>query len=235
MGRPSKLTPRVRQAIVQAVSAGSTFRAAAEHAGVSERTLRSWLARGRAERDAPRIASGEAPYVLLVRAAERAGAGVELRASSLIMAAAETDWRAAAWFSPAATPRTGGPRSQSPTSKSSPTCFQSCSRTPPTRSSSCCKTSPCDAVAAMTPERKLWDARVKRDRSRHSREHADAVHDFLRKVAPNRWPAVALEAPIEESRGRPSRLRGPAGGDQRRRALPGVMSVGPEGRASGSR
>jgi hypothetical protein len=40
MGRPTKLTPRVRQAIVQAIAAGSTFRAAAEHAGVSDRTLR---------------------------------------------------------------------------------------------------------------------------------------------------------------------------------------------------
>jgi hypothetical protein len=105
-----KLTPKVRQAIGRAVSAGSSYRAAAECAGVSDRTLRSWLARGRAERDAPRLAAGEAPYVRLVESLERAGARAEVRAAALITKASEMDWHAAAWFLSRRDPESWGTR-----------------------------------------------------------------------------------------------------------------------------
>ena len=97
-GRPTKLTYKVREKIALAVSAGASYRAAAGMAGVGESTLRSWLARGRAERDARRRDPSERPYVLLVEALEQASARAEVRAAATITRAQETDWRAALAF-----------------------------------------------------------------------------------------------------------------------------------------
>jgi transposase len=49
-GRPSKLTDEAAARIVEAVRAGNTRRAAAQHAGVGASTLRAWLAGGRRQR-----------------------------------------------------------------------------------------------------------------------------------------------------------------------------------------
>jgi hypothetical protein len=49
-GRTPKLTPEVQKLIVDAVAAASPRKFAAERAGISTSTLRSWLARGRKER-----------------------------------------------------------------------------------------------------------------------------------------------------------------------------------------
>jgi transposase-like protein len=46
MPRPRKLTIGLRERIAQAVSHGSSYRAAAQAAGIGESTLHSWLARG---------------------------------------------------------------------------------------------------------------------------------------------------------------------------------------------
>jgi DNA-directed RNA polymerase specialized sigma24 family protein len=74
MARPSRLTPRLRERIALAVSSGTSYRAAAQSAGVAESTLHSWLARGRAEQGARRGAPGERPYVKLLEAVEEASA-----------------------------------------------------------------------------------------------------------------------------------------------------------------
>jgi transposase-like protein len=96
--RPSKLTPAVRKRIALAVEAGATYTTAAEFAGVTDRTLRSWLARGRAEQDARKPDRSERQYVLLLEAVEQASARAEVRAAHMISKAAENDWRAAAFF-----------------------------------------------------------------------------------------------------------------------------------------
>jgi transposase-like protein len=112
MARPSKLTPVLRERIELAVSSGCTYRAAAMSAGIAESTFHSWMARGRAEQGATKRAPGEQPYVLLVDAVEEAAARAEVRASVLIAKAAETDWRAAAWFLERRDPETFGPPRQ---------------------------------------------------------------------------------------------------------------------------
>jgi transposase len=109
VARPSKLTAHVRERIAQAVSSGASYRAAALSAGVAESTVRSWLARGRAEQGARRHARGERPYVELVEAVEQAAGRAEVRAAVLIAKAAESDWRAAAWFLERRDPETFGP------------------------------------------------------------------------------------------------------------------------------
>lgn len=120
MARPSKLTPALRERISQALSAGASYRAAAVSAGVGDSTLRAWLARGRVEQAAGRPARGtqraikrarrEAPYVELLESVEQAAARAEVRAALLIAKAAETDWRAAAWFLERRDPATFGQR-----------------------------------------------------------------------------------------------------------------------------
>lgn len=92
------MTPAVRKRVEQAILAGSSFRAAAEFAGVAESTFHSWLARGRAEEGARRRDPGERCYVLLAQAVEQASGRAEVRAAMTITKAQETDWRAAAFF-----------------------------------------------------------------------------------------------------------------------------------------
>ena len=100
------------EAIALAVSAGASYRAAAQSAGVAESTLHSWLARGRAEQGATKRAPGEQSYVLFVDAVEEAAARAEVRTAALIAKAAETDWRAAAWLLERRDPETFGPPRQ---------------------------------------------------------------------------------------------------------------------------
>lgn len=121
MARPTKLTPALRERIAAAVSGGSSYHAAAMSAGVADSTLRAWLARGRAEQSTPRTARRtqratklrarrEAPYVELLESVERAAGRAEVRAAVLITRAAETDWRAAAWWLARRDPETFGER-----------------------------------------------------------------------------------------------------------------------------
>lgn len=122
MARPTKLTPVVREKIVLAVAGGSSYRAAALYAGVADSTFREWLARGRVARldrgagkprrtqRAAKRDRREAPYVELLQSVEEAGARAEVRAAGLLAKAAETDWRAAAWFLERRDPQTFGQR-----------------------------------------------------------------------------------------------------------------------------
>lgn len=47
MGRPTKLTPEIQERICQAIRTGNTRKDAAAYAGVSERAMAYWQARGR--------------------------------------------------------------------------------------------------------------------------------------------------------------------------------------------
>jgi phage terminase small subunit len=82
-------TPARADRIVALMLAGNTIVTAARAAGVGERTLREWLARG---------ASGEQPYASLSERLDEARAQAEARHVTQIAQAAGEDWRAASWM-----------------------------------------------------------------------------------------------------------------------------------------
>lgn len=82
--------PRIH-AILAGLQQGNTRRASAEAAGVSSRTLQRWLQRGRD--------SKTGKYVELLRRVEAAECKAETAmVKSIVQAASEGDWRAAAWW-----------------------------------------------------------------------------------------------------------------------------------------
>lgn len=89
-GRPSKLTDEVQARIVQALSGGNFRQVAASWAGVDARTLRVWMAAGRAD---PTSRHG-----IFVRAVVEAEKAAEIRAVALIMKAASEDAKHAQWW-----------------------------------------------------------------------------------------------------------------------------------------
>lgn len=82
MPRPPKFTPDRQQLILEAISAGATRKAAALHAGIDDATLYRWMQR----------------YASFATHIARAEADVELRCTTLILNAAETDPRHAEWW-----------------------------------------------------------------------------------------------------------------------------------------
>lgn len=88
-GRPTSLTPERHAAIVDAVRHGMYAKAAVEGAGITEATYYRWLERGR---------QGEEPFESFLADVEQASAAATLNMLDTIRKAAETDWRAAAWF-----------------------------------------------------------------------------------------------------------------------------------------
>lgn len=89
-GRPSKLTPRVHAAIVDAIRDGSYVETAAEAGGISKATFYHWMERGEADE------AGEfSDFFYAVRAAS---AQAEIDAVRQLRAAAERSWQAAVAF-----------------------------------------------------------------------------------------------------------------------------------------
>jgi transposase len=92
-GAPSKLTPEVQDGVCRMIRAGQRLEVAAAVAGVSDRSVRSWMAKGelagatnaryRAFRLAARQAEVDAEAILVTRVSKAAAAG---------------SWRAAAWL-----------------------------------------------------------------------------------------------------------------------------------------
>lgn len=92
MGRPTKLTPTVRDRIVAAIQAGNYAEIAAQYAGVGKTTYYRWMELGAAE-DAPEM------YREFRHAVESARSEAEIRNVALIQRAAnEGTWQAAAWY-----------------------------------------------------------------------------------------------------------------------------------------
>ena len=90
-GRPSKLTPQRKDKILAAVRCGASFKTACGAAGIHESTFYRWQERG-AEQDAP---SEYREFCEDLTHAEEEGNAARV---ALIMRAAKTDWRAAAWL-----------------------------------------------------------------------------------------------------------------------------------------
>jgi hypothetical protein len=98
MARPTKLTPKIRDKIVQALRCGCYAETAAELAGVPDSTYYVWLQRGRAALAKPASPSScEAIYAELVEAVTAANAAAEADAIDVIRR--DEDWRAAAFYS----------------------------------------------------------------------------------------------------------------------------------------
>jgi hypothetical protein len=98
-GRPTLLTDEVADRIVQVVTAGNYLKTAAQFAGVSQSTLMSWLARGRAaaaitERgdDLP---ATELPFLNFLQRVTQAETVAEVSAVTHWRRAFPEDWRSA--------------------------------------------------------------------------------------------------------------------------------------------
>ena len=101
-GRPTALTPKIRDVILAYLKAGNYLETAAAAAGITKQTLHAWLRRGRAESarlDNPKAKANaaEALYLDFLLAAEEAMATAEAQDLAMIGAAATTQWQAAAW------------------------------------------------------------------------------------------------------------------------------------------
>ena len=84
MGRPTKLTPEVKNLILEALRGGNTRAASAEHAGIPRETMSRWMDR----------------FVTFRHEVIRAEAEAEVKAVTTLREAYEAgDWRAAfAWL-----------------------------------------------------------------------------------------------------------------------------------------
>ena len=90
MGRVSKLTPETHALIVRLIGAGNYLETAAASAGVSSSTMREWLRRGAREEDGI--------YAELADAVSKATGEAEAKdVIQISKAAADGEWRAAAW------------------------------------------------------------------------------------------------------------------------------------------
>lgn len=102
-GRPSKLNDVLHEAIVKILRTGCTIETAAEHAGVTKRTLQSWMQKGedaetRLEAGA-KLTAADKGYMALAQDIRKARSEAEVRALATIQrAAADGTWQAAAWY-----------------------------------------------------------------------------------------------------------------------------------------
>ena len=85
MGRKSKLTEERQARLCEALRAGNTRAAAADYAGIGERTLYRWISRAEDE--------GEGPYWLLWQDIKKAEAAAEVRNVAIIQQAAKKSWQ----------------------------------------------------------------------------------------------------------------------------------------------
>src|SRR5215213_3225928 len=92
MPTPTKLTDDVSEKITLVVRHGGSIEAGAAAAGVTLRTVRSWMARGQ------RSGAREAPYRAFREAVQRAQAEQEADLVASVTRAAGKSWRAAAWL-----------------------------------------------------------------------------------------------------------------------------------------
>jgi hypothetical protein len=87
-----KLTPERQKVIVDSIAAGVPRAIAAMRAGVTERCLYQWLAKGR------KGAKGNEEYVQLFQAVQKAEADAVARNVALVQKAGAKTWQAAAWW-----------------------------------------------------------------------------------------------------------------------------------------
>jgi len=87
--RETKFDPDRAKSILADLATGNTRACAAGRAGVTDRTLRRWIARGK---------TGRKPYVSFVSAIKKAERDAEAFAVRSIVAAGRKNWTAHAWW-----------------------------------------------------------------------------------------------------------------------------------------
>lgn len=102
-GRPTKLTPKKKKIIIEAVERGNYIETAAALAGVSKSTVYNWKTRGEQELERlekypeAEVSKKEKPFLDFLDAYTRALAVAEDLDVQNINEAAKEDWRASAW------------------------------------------------------------------------------------------------------------------------------------------
>ncbi len=118
-GRPTKLTPEVREKIVCAVRSGNYIHIAAAVAGVHRDRVNEWMKRGSreiervAKHSRYRVQKTERPYVEFSAAMDKALAEAEAHHLGVIeRASAQGQWTASAWILERRHPDRWGRRTQ---------------------------------------------------------------------------------------------------------------------------
>lgn len=97
-GRPTKLTPAIRNAIVKSVTAGNYLETAADLVGVDVATVRRWIQRGaqaRQREEGP--LPDDVPFADFCAAVKKGRALAVSRAQAVIQKRGK-NWQAAAWW-----------------------------------------------------------------------------------------------------------------------------------------
>lgn len=89
VGRPTKLTPKMQETIVDLVKRGNYLETAALYSGIDRTTIRNWMRRGREAK--------RGPYREFFLAVKQAATYAEVQDMETVRKAASGDWRAAAW------------------------------------------------------------------------------------------------------------------------------------------
>lgn len=90
-GRPSKLTPKLQKVIINLIKAGYFIETVCSIVGINKTTYYAWMKRGKES-------NRRSQYKTFYDEVTRAHAICEVRMVSIISKAAETDWRASAWY-----------------------------------------------------------------------------------------------------------------------------------------
>lgn len=105
-----KLTPEVHEAIVRQLQLNNYIETAAAVAGVTSRSVRNWMRRGRAAIVNRDRRPEEEVYASFARDVERAQGQAEARLLGTVTAATKDDWKAATWQLERKYPKRWGPR-----------------------------------------------------------------------------------------------------------------------------
>jgi len=95
LGRPSQLTPELKEKFLSAIVAGSHYEPACAYVGICYGTFRMWMQRGQGTHKNRKPSQEYVDFVEAVQGAEAKG---ELSAIASIRGASKDDWRAAAWM-----------------------------------------------------------------------------------------------------------------------------------------
>lgn len=95
LGRPSLLTPKTKQKLIEAIKAGSHYETACAYAGISYSTFREWMQRGQGTHKRRKTDQDYVDFADAILEAESQG---EISAIAAIKAASKNDWKAAAWM-----------------------------------------------------------------------------------------------------------------------------------------
>ncbi|HKB36069.1 MAG TPA: hypothetical protein VKD72_06420, partial [Gemmataceae bacterium] len=98
MARPDELTKERHRIVVEAIRKGHGRHAAARSAGVAERTLMYWLARGRRAEKLAKVPPQERKYLQLLQGVRRADGLAMQSVMDHVLAAMPKSWGAAAWW-----------------------------------------------------------------------------------------------------------------------------------------